>query len=150
MRTPGTRGRRKPIEIAMTPMIDVVFLLLIFFLTTSSFERIERSMPAGISPEDPLEAKGQAGSLAEWLEQVAAEDEQIVIEVSARGETYAINGTAVEGIDDLRRRLEALARARSGLPVIVDPQADVPLGAAMQVYDLAVGAGSANVFFAAE
>ena len=150
MRIPATRGQRKPIEIAMTPMIDVVFLLLIFFLTTSSFERIERSIPTGVSPQESPDPGGQAGSLAEWLEQVATEDEQIIVQVSARGDAFAINGTAVDDLDDLRRRLEALARARSGIPVIVDPEADVPMGAAMRVYDLAVGSGAANVFFAAE
>ena len=49
--TPTTRdGKpRRPIEIVMTPMIDVIFLLLVFFLATSSFQLVELLMPSGVS-----------------------------------------------------------------------------------------------------
>ena len=33
----------------MTPMIDVVFLLLVFFLTTASFQRLEKLLPSSVS-----------------------------------------------------------------------------------------------------
>ncbi|WP_022949463.1 ExbD/TolR family protein [Methylohalobius crimeensis] len=33
------RHRRERIDLSLTPMIDVVFLLLIFFMVTTSFER---------------------------------------------------------------------------------------------------------------
>ena len=39
------RGRTS-LDNMMTPMIDVVFLLLIFFLTTASFQRLEKLLPS--------------------------------------------------------------------------------------------------------
>ena len=34
-------GSRRELEIKMTPMIDVVFLLLVFFVWTASFHAVE-------------------------------------------------------------------------------------------------------------
>ncbi len=50
MRRPDllNRGRRR-LEIQMTPMIDVVFLLLIFFIWTSSFQIAEYALQSNIS-----------------------------------------------------------------------------------------------------
>lgn len=45
-----TRGTE--IELSMTSMIDVVFLLLIFFMTTSSFVKTERNLNSGITLQD--------------------------------------------------------------------------------------------------
>ena len=43
MKTNYTNPRgRTSLDSMMTPMIDVVFLLLVFFLTTSSFQRLEK------------------------------------------------------------------------------------------------------------
>ena len=37
----GRGGRETPIAVNLAPMIDVTFLLLIFFLVTTTFERAE-------------------------------------------------------------------------------------------------------------
>jgi len=34
-----SRHKRPPLEITLTPMIDVVFLLLIFFMVTTTFNQ---------------------------------------------------------------------------------------------------------------
>ena len=39
------------VELSMTSMIDVVFLLLIFFMTTASFVNTERNLDSGIKVE---------------------------------------------------------------------------------------------------
>ena len=44
-------SRERTIELSMTSMIDVVFLLLIFFMTTSALVRTERELPSGIQKE---------------------------------------------------------------------------------------------------
>jgi biopolymer transport protein ExbD len=41
--------RESRLELSMTSMIDVVFLLLIFFMTSSSFMRTERELDSGIN-----------------------------------------------------------------------------------------------------
>jgi biopolymer transport protein ExbD len=40
--------RESKIELSMTSMIDVVFLLLIFFMTTASFVKTERNLDSAI------------------------------------------------------------------------------------------------------
>ena len=43
------RGSENDIDSAMTPMIDVVFLLLVFFVWTASFQVVEFVLPSNMS-----------------------------------------------------------------------------------------------------
>ena len=50
MRRPSIfTDRREPLDVKMTPMIDVVFLLLIFFVWTASFHIVEHILPSSVS-----------------------------------------------------------------------------------------------------
>ena len=40
-------------DVTMTPMIDVVFLLLIFFICTASFQIVEQTLQSGVQLELP-------------------------------------------------------------------------------------------------
>lgn len=59
MRLPDTSGKRTPFRFNITPMIDVVFLLIIFFLVASYFVRSEHSREVALpdaqrgNPDDP-------------------------------------------------------------------------------------------------
>ena len=46
-----------PFTVELTPMIDVVFLLIIFFLVATTFQRIEREISVSV----PESETGQAG-----------------------------------------------------------------------------------------
>ncbi|RLS42387.1 MAG: biopolymer transporter ExbD [Planctomycetota bacterium] len=48
MRLPSTFNQRTPFRFNITPMIDVVFLLIIFFLMASYFVRSEQSRPVAL------------------------------------------------------------------------------------------------------
>ncbi len=56
MRLPETFGQRAPFRFNITPMIDVVFLLIIFFLVASYFVRSEQSRKVTL----PNATKGQS------------------------------------------------------------------------------------------
>jgi biopolymer transport protein ExbD len=45
-------NRRNRVELSMTSMIDVVFLLLIFFMTTASFVKTERQLDTNIKSQE--------------------------------------------------------------------------------------------------
>lgn len=66
----------------MTSMIDVVFLLLIFFLTTSSFVKTERDLDSGI------QVQRQSGDTRSDFEpaivDVIRTDDQLVFRIGAR------------------------------------------------------------------
>lgn len=59
MRLPDTSGQRAPFRFNITPMIDVVFLLIIFFLVASYFVRSEHSREVSLpdaqkgNPDEP-------------------------------------------------------------------------------------------------
>ena len=48
--------RQRKIQLSMTSMIDVVFLLLIFFITTATFVPTERDLDSAIRVESSSEA----------------------------------------------------------------------------------------------
>lgn len=58
----STQGLRRPVklELSMTSMIDVVFLLLIFFLVTTSFVRPEQRLRSNIKQEQAAPTAGAA------------------------------------------------------------------------------------------
>ena len=148
-----TQIRREPIELSMTPMIDVVFLLLIFFLATASFEVIERMMPAGMSQQSQTAQMGSQ-SIDDLLQDLTQSTDDIVIAIHQnrpdQAATFELNKTQVSGPDEIARRVATLVRAGANLPIIVAPDARVSMGIAMQVYDGAKGAGAQDVFFAVE
>lgn len=49
-------NRRNRVELSMTSMIDVVFLLLIFFMTTASFVKTERNLDTNIKSQEASSA----------------------------------------------------------------------------------------------
>lgn len=141
MRIPSiyTRSTERA-DVAMTPMIDVVFLLLIFFVWTASFHAIEVLLPS------QLTASTEAGN----TDDLPAEDfERIVVrlQMEAGRVRWQLNGQAVSALTRLRDRLAQLAAIRAELPVVVDPDLDVAFGDVIDVYDVARDAGLANIQF---
>ncbi|MBN2645082.1 MAG: biopolymer transporter ExbD [Desulfuromonadaceae bacterium] len=68
------RARRQGLEINIAPLIDMVFILLIFFLVTTSFVR-----ETGVEVERPAAASAVAQEKASLLIAVTR-DNQVVIE----------------------------------------------------------------------
>ena len=60
MRLPDASLRRTPLKFNITPMIDVVFLLIIFFLVASYFIRSEQSRQVTL----PVASKGQPDDIS--------------------------------------------------------------------------------------
>ena len=136
--------REHGIDIAMTPMIDVVFMLLIFFVWTASFQVVELLLPSNLVSQD-----AEAGTTQ--LNQVQDDLERIVVRVIGLGTaglpTWTVNDVSLDEFGQVIERLNAIAKIRSSLPVLVDPDADVALGYVIDVYDAARSAGFENVQF---
>lgn len=130
----------------MTPMIDVIFLLLVFFLTTSSFQLVELALPSSIS-----ETKAAAGS-SDQPPPVPDQDaiEQIVIKLTfENGQPAAtLNGSRLPNLAELPERLRAISQIRADVPVIIDPNGDVPAALVVTAYDGARQVGLSRVFLA--
>jgi biopolymer transport protein ExbD len=135
----------------MTPMIDVVFLLLIFFLTTSSFQKLEKQLPtAAATPPDSQ----PTGSNADQLPPPALTDfNDVVIKLHQReggGVSYKLQNQDIASLDELSDRMASILKARSDVPIIIDPDRGVEAGEAILVYDLIRRRGSLSVFLVAK
>ena len=118
--------------IDLTPMLDVVFIMLIFFIVTTTFVR-----EAGINVNRPS---------AETAER---QDQQtILVAISADDEIY-IDGRSVD-IRGLRAEIERLKGQAPDATVVVQADQDAGAGVMVQVMDKARLAGARNVAVAAE
>jgi biopolymer transport protein ExbD len=96
-------------EINLTPLIDVVFLLLIFFMVSTSFTK-ETHLKV-----DLPQAEGAPSS---------DQPEQIEILIAVDG-SYAVNGRALVNTrpDTLKTALEKIANGNTKLPLIITADA---------------------------
>lgn len=115
---PAQPGRRA--RIGLTPLIDVVFILLIFFMVASRFA--ERTAL-------PLDTT--AGS-------TGGPSGAVLVEVRTDG--LRLSGEPVDGAD-LTQRIAALGAARPELRVLLAPAAGVDLQRTVAVLDLLAAAG---------
>lgn len=99
----------EPVDVNMAPLIDVVFLLLIFFMVSTTFTR-ERQMTVELP-----QAKAEAA------EQVANEVE---VEISADGE-YAVNNKRLVNRDSatLKKAIRDVSKGDTKLPLIITADA---------------------------
>lgn len=117
------RRRAPEMSVDLTPLIDVVFLLLIFFMVTTTFVREGR-----LSLELP-EADTEA---------VVEPAEPVQVLVSAAGD-YAVNGRplADRGLGTLRDALRDASGDDASLPMVITSDGGAPLQAVVRVMDAA-------------
>lgn len=131
MRVPSSRQRASQVDMqtAMTPLIDVVFQLLIFFICAST----------GHMKELLLATDFAAGAVNATE---AAEVEKPLGEVSIRlkradDSTVAfLEGQEFREMSQLDGTLRALAKASIDIPVNLEVDGEVPLGDVIHVYDI--------------
>jgi len=140
---------------AMTPLIDVVFLLLIFFVCASTEQVRESLLPtelAGGSIESPA-TNPRPRPLGEAWVRVRAGDGGGRVGLVEKGPWIEVEGRSFSGPDRhqlLSKFLKTLATAAPELPVILDIDPDVPLGEALAAYDAARAADFEAIHFAVD
>ncbi|MGI9472482.1 MAG: ExbD/TolR family protein [Rubripirellula sp.] len=145
MRLPNISSSES-MELKMTPMIDVVFLLLVFFVWTSSFELPEFDLPSAIA--EPPSGRAEATTDTPPVEPF----DEIVIRLTRLDaqDRIELNGQAVRDFEDLETRLAEIISLGIQPPVIVDPDDQITMNFAVRVYDAARSAGADRVLFAAQ
>ena len=118
----NTRAREEP-EVNLTSLIDVVFLLLIFFMVSTSF--VKESRLTITLPE--------AQSVAP-----AAQAERLEVAITAAG-TFLVNGRELVNNSPLtlRRALLEVSGGDTGLPVTIVADADARHQSVVTVMDVA-------------
>ncbi|MDQ6988784.1 MAG: biopolymer transporter ExbD [Mariprofundaceae bacterium] len=94
--------RRSDLLIDLTPMIDVVFLMLIFFMVSTSFT---------VSNTLKLDLPNSNASAA------IKEDVQVVIQIDPEGRLYVQDEQVEDG--DLRRRILNISKGDPNMRVII-------------------------------
>jgi biopolymer transport protein ExbD len=142
MRIPHSVTDDNPLELQLTPMIDCVFLLMVYFLWSSSFTLPELVLPGQLAPP-PASAGASPSPEADFPELVV----RVTLDQGRIG--WTLNTAPVPSLAELRRTLATLARIQRQAPVILDPQPDVPLGDVIDALDTIQLAGFAKVSLAA-
>ncbi len=129
------RGSEDAADLEMTPMIDMTFLLLIFFMLTASFH-IQKSL------DIPAEQKGQAPTVAQLAR------DAVVVRITADDRVLLVGpdgGTQEVELEDLADTLrERVSRARRPF-VVVDAHDRARHETFVQVVDAAYRAGIEDV-----
>lgn len=128
------RSRQEEAQVNLTPLIDVVFLLLIFFMVSTTFTRetqLEIDLPESAS-EDRLE-----------------EERPLEILVDAEGQ-YAVNGEALlrQDTETLKQALIEVAGDDREQTVIITGDAQAPHQAMVFALDAVGQLGFARVSYA--
>ena len=131
--------RKRSPDVNLTPLIDVVFLLLIFFMVSTTFQKdavIEVELP-GVSPETSAPEEEPP--------------ESIELTVDREG-NYYINDKALvnNSMDTLVRAIEREAGERRDMPFVINADAAASHQSVIRVMDAAGSSGFQKITFAAK
>ena len=143
---PKLHARDDVVDSTMTPMIDVVFLLLVFFVWSSSFQAVEALLPSRLAAD----FGGQAVAPIEISPE--QDFDKIVLHVDWQdgGVHWRINDAPIEAVEQLRAAFDQIHAVQPEAPIIVHPAGQAPLAHVIQAYDLARLSGFAKVSLAAD
>ncbi len=154
------------IKLDMTPMIDVVFQLLIFFMCTIRFRSLEARLSAYL-PKDVGVNSAPAGTQVEKVD--------IVVKVLAEGSKlhplrdepygptgvgpfrygpdrrlqFQVGATLTSSIEELSVRLKEIHQSQPTRPATIDPRARTTYSDMVLVLDAALAAGFREIAFKA-
>ncbi|NNF50814.1 MAG: biopolymer transporter ExbD [Gammaproteobacteria bacterium] len=126
-------GQDEEAQINITPMLDIVFIMLIFFIVTTSFVKeigLDVSRPSNAPPKE--------------VKQSAV----IAIRIGATG-IVEVNNRRVD-IRAVQANVQSALAAKPEASVVVVSDRDADAGLLVQVIDQARQAGAQNVSLAAE
>lgn len=129
------RRHRESLQVSMTPMIDVVFLLLIFFMVTTTFNRateLQIQLP---------EAEGKE----------LTEEKSLEIVIDAEGR-YRINDNPVadQKLETLKKAMRAAAGQSKKLPLIISADEKTAHQFVIRALDAAGQLGFVHISFATQ
>lgn len=123
-------------QASIIPMINLVFLLLLYFLVTLS----QRTQEGLLTTETP---SGQ-GAVSQAQEEVEEETALVRIVRAANGVGLFFRDWPVAGYSDLARQLTSLPEET---PIILEAAPDVPFRDVVRVHNLSIKTGHRNVVY---
>jgi biopolymer transport protein ExbD len=129
-RSVQNRDQSNGVLVDIAPLIDVMFILLLFFLVSSTFVR-----DTGVSVTRPQASMSQS-----------LEPTSMRVSVTASGDVYA-EGSRVS-LEELRAKVAAFVAREKRRAVVVIPDVEVSAGRLVEVMDAAKLAGAEDVALA--
>lgn len=129
MQLRSQRNTPKP-DVSMGPLIDCVFLLLIFFLVATMFKKEDRDINI-VPPESESAVK------------LPPDDMQTVVGINAAGKVFWQGASITR--TDLNARLRALVEDNPERRIRLDADANAPFEKVVEVLDLCQFRGLTNV-----
>lgn len=128
------RRRNQEPQLNITPLIDVVFLLLIFFMVSTTFDKeraIEIELPSASSSDEVKDV------------------ENLEITIDAQGH-YFVNDAEVLGeqVETLKKAIRKVVGDRDNLPVIINADGRAPHQSVIGALEAAGQLGFTAVSFA--
>jgi biopolymer transport protein ExbD len=120
-------------RLGITPLIDIVFLLLIFFMVTSHFH-----VASGVSIKLPRVTQKVFNE----------KDERITLMIDKEGHTY-LKGEKID-LNKIGITLKNLVENEGLVALLLEADKDVKHGRVVQVMDLAKTAGVLSIIIAAK
>ena len=126
--------RRDEPELNLIPLIDIIFILLIFFITTTTFNReAEISIELPVAKADP----------------VRTQDQTLEIIIDAQGQFYINHQLVVNTeIETLKRAIRKAAEGLKDPPVVISADAKTPHQAVVTAMSAAQQVGFVHLTFA--
>lgn len=135
--------KHKPLEISLTPMIDVVFLLLIFFMVTTTFSRqpgIKVTLPQADGEETEQQQQQQAVLLT------IDKTSRYSIDNKPLSDNSLDTSDNSNSLDTLMEELKASKKDRH-IPLIIKADAEAPVQLAISVLEVASKINFSSITF---
>jgi len=124
--------REEDLTIGIAPLIDIVFLLLIFFMVTSHFDVVS-NVPVRLP------------KVTKKLYDVKAD--KVILAVDGQGRAFI--GGQILDMDSLRKKLEEIKKEKGPFHLILPADKDVRHGRVVEIMDVAKTAGVDSILIAA-
>ena len=113
---------RRKHYISLTPLIDVVFILLVFFMLASNFTDWREYEVATVTANTPAAA-------------ASSDNPPQRLRITASG--WQLGGASFNSINAVKQALRELQQQQPELSVLIQPAGDVPVQKTMDAFDAA-------------
>ena len=127
------RSKQEEPTLGIAPLIDIVFLLLIFFMVTSHFD-----VASGVRIKLPQVSKVLFDR----------QDDKVTVLIDEAGQTY-FEGKAVD-MKALGERLKVLVQEKNGVQLILQADKETRHGVVVETMDAAKTAGVQSIVISAQ
>jgi biopolymer transport protein ExbD len=145
-------ARRKaeiePVVMELTPMIDVVFLLLIFFIVTLKFKVLEGKLPTYLPKDVGVNATPVDDLMLKLEIYITSEGATEGIRGEQHSMTVVMDGRKLPSLKTVLERLRGMKAQDPELKVTLYPQRGVDYEEVVKVVDVCVEAGIVDITFA--